>query len=95
MARAGTVVDERETGCFDAHWSTWLAGLTLTHEEDGTTTLRGVVSDQAQLHGLLGRIRDLGVALISVIPLGPGSTDPIHPSSTDPIHPSTTEPTQE
>lgn len=56
-------------GHLDTHWSTWLDELTLTHGGDCTTTLRVVVSDQAELHGLLGRIRDLGVVLISVTPI--------------------------
>jgi hypothetical protein len=53
-------------GHLDQHWSTWFDGLTLTHEEDGTTTLRGVVSDQSELHGLLAKVRDLGVPLLSL-----------------------------
>ena len=53
----------------DEHWSSWFADLTLTHEDDGTTTLTGAVSDQAELHGLLAKIRDLGVTLISVAAL--------------------------
>ncbi len=56
----------RVAGHLDHHWSPWFAGLTLTHEDDGTTSLTGVVSDQAELHGLLTKIRDLGVTLISV-----------------------------
>jgi len=53
-------------GHLDAHWSTWLDSFTLTHEDDGTSTLRGVVRDQSELHGLLNRVRDLGTTLISV-----------------------------
>jgi hypothetical protein len=53
-------------GHLDDHWSAWFGGATLIRESDGTTTLRGPVLDQAALHGLLGRIRDLGVRLISV-----------------------------
>ncbi|TWD81145.1 hypothetical protein FB561_2249 [Kribbella amoyensis] len=53
-------------GHLDDHWSTWFEGLTLTKEPDGTTTLRGEVADQAELHGLLGKIRDLGATLVSV-----------------------------
>jgi hypothetical protein len=56
----------RVEGHLDAHWSTWFGGLTLSHEEDGTTALRGVVTDQAELHGLLAKVRDLGATLVSV-----------------------------
>lgn len=56
-------------GHLDQHWSTWFDGFTLTHEDDGTSTLRGVVRDQSELHGLLGKVRDLGIPLISVTPL--------------------------
>lgn len=50
----------------DDHWSPWFGDLTLTPEQDGTTSLTGMVADQAELHGLLTKIRDLGVTLISV-----------------------------
>ncbi len=56
----------RVKGHLDQHWSAWFGGLTLTHQDDGTTTLRGLVTDQAQLHGMLAKVRDLGVTLISV-----------------------------
>jgi len=56
----------RVAGHLDQHWSSWFGDLTLTHEDDGTTCLTGAVTDQAQLHGLLTKIRDLGVTLISV-----------------------------
>ena len=50
----------------DEHWSSWFGGMTLVHEDDGTTTLRGSVTDQAALHGLLAKVRDIGAILISV-----------------------------
>jgi hypothetical protein len=53
-------------GHLDQHWSPWFGDLTLTHQDDGTTSLAGPVTDQAQLHGLLTKIRDLGITLISV-----------------------------
>jgi hypothetical protein len=56
----------RIEGHLDEHWSAWFGGLTLTREDDGTTTLRGAVTDQAELHGLLSKVRDLGTTLISV-----------------------------
>jgi hypothetical protein len=58
----------RVSGHLDPHWSQWFAGLALAHEADGTTTLTGPVADQAALHGILSRVRDLGVVLISVTP---------------------------
>jgi hypothetical protein len=56
----------RVDGHLDDHWSAWFGDLTLTHERNGTTSLSGLVSDQAELHGLLMKVRDLGVTLISV-----------------------------
>jgi hypothetical protein len=56
----------RVAGHLPDHWSAWFGGLTLTREDDGTTTLSGAVPDQAALHGLLTKIRDLGITLISV-----------------------------
>jgi hypothetical protein len=56
----------RLEGHLDEHWSTWFDGMCLLREDDGTTTLRGVVADQAALHGHLAKVRDLGTTLISV-----------------------------
>ena len=66
---AAAAYELRIGGHLDAHWSTWFDGFTLIHEDDGTSTLRGVVRDQSELHGLLGKVRDLGIPLISVTPL--------------------------
>ncbi len=55
----------RVGGHLDPHWADSF-GLALTHEAGGVTTLTGAVRDQAQLHGILERIRDLGVPLLSV-----------------------------
>ena len=60
----------RVDGHLGAHWAAWFDDLTLTPHSDGTTTLTGVVQDQAQLHGLLAKIRDLGLTLISTRVLG-------------------------
>jgi hypothetical protein len=65
----------RVEGHLDARWAAWFDGLTLTHETDGTTSLRGPVVDQAALHGLLQKIRDLGVPLISVTQIEPDQPD--------------------
>jgi len=56
----------RVGGHLDEHWSAWFGGLTLHRADDGTTTLRGAVTDQAELHGLLAKIRDLGAPLLAV-----------------------------
>jgi hypothetical protein len=56
----------RVAGHLDAHRSAWFGDFVLERDEDGTTTLSGVVADQAELHGLLVKVRDLGVTLISV-----------------------------
>jgi hypothetical protein len=56
----------RIQGHLDARWSAWFDGLSLTHESDGTTVIQGSVADQAALHGLLGKVRDLGLPLIAV-----------------------------
>ena len=50
----------------DQHWSSWFENLVFACEKDGTTTLTGPFADQAHLHGVLNRIRDLGLILISV-----------------------------
>ena len=64
-------------GHLDARWSTWLGDLTISHEGDGTTTIRGPVADQAELHGLLAKVRDMGATLISLAPVeAHGSQEP-------------------
>ena len=57
----------RLQGRLDDRWSTWFDGLELTAADDGTTVLRGLVADQAALHGLLHKLRDLGLPLLSVV----------------------------
>ena len=59
----------------DARWAEWFDGLTLTHLPDGTTSIQGAVADQAALHGLLQRLRDLGLPLVSVTPSRPDGND--------------------
>ena len=53
-------------GHLNESWADWFEGLTFTHRSDGTTTLTGEVIDQAALHGLLKKVRDLGLPLLSV-----------------------------
>lgn len=56
----------RLKGRLDAHWATWFDGLTISQERDGTTVISGGIPDQAALHGVIQRVRDLGLALVSV-----------------------------
>jgi hypothetical protein len=65
----------RLKGHLDDRWSDWFEGLTITLEEDGNTLLTGSVVDQAALHGLLKKVRDLGMPLVSVSPVEPGQAD--------------------
>jgi len=62
----------RVKGHLDTLWAAWFDGLTLAHGSDGTTIIRGPVADQAALHGLLQKVRDLGLPLISVNHVAPG-----------------------
>lgn len=56
----------RLKGHLDARWAAWFDGLRLTNESDGTTIISGKVADQAALHGLLQKVRDVGLPLVSV-----------------------------
>ncbi len=57
------------TGHLGARWAGWFDGFAITRQADGTTVLRGSVIDQAALHGLLQRLRDIGIPLISLTPV--------------------------
>jgi hypothetical protein len=59
----------RLKGHLDDRWASWFDGLSLSRERDGSTTLQGSIPDQAALHGLLQRVRDTGLPLVSVIRL--------------------------
>jgi len=72
----------RLQGHLDARWAAWFDGLSLSTADDGTTALRGPVLDQAALHGVLDRVRDTGLPLISVTQLDDThQPHPAHPAS--------------
>jgi hypothetical protein len=68
----------RIKGHLGHQWTDWFEGLTITLEEDGNTLLTGPVVDQAALHGLLKKVRDLGLPLVSVNQIQPNQTDLYH-----------------
>jgi len=70
-----TVYQIRIKGHLGHEWTDWFEGLTITLEEDGTSLLTGMVADQAALHGLLKKVRDLGMSLLSVCPNDHGPAD--------------------
>jgi hypothetical protein len=61
----------RVQGVLDARWSAWFEGLQVTSDQAGQTTITGPVADQAALHGLLTKIRDLGLPLLAVRRIDP------------------------
>jgi hypothetical protein len=65
----------RIRGHLSDQWTGWFEGLTITLEEDGDTLLTGPVVDQAALFGLLKKVRDLGMQLVSINCAEPGSSD--------------------
>jgi hypothetical protein len=65
----------RLKGHLDDRWAAWFDGLSLTHEGDGTTVIHGPVVDQAALHGLLRKVRDVGLPLVSVTHVEPAHPD--------------------
>jgi hypothetical protein len=61
----------RVQGVLDSRWSAWFEGLQVTSDQAGQTTIAGPVTDQAALHGLLAKVRDLGLPLLEVRRLDP------------------------
>lgn len=75
----------RVKGRLASRWGEWFNGMTLIPDEDGTTVIFGMVADQAALHGLLRRLGDLGMPLVSVTRTRSSDADP--PTSTTPTDP--------
>jgi hypothetical protein len=75
-----TAYEIRLAGHLDDHWAATLANLTLVRLDDGTTSLTGPIVDQAQLHGVLARVRDLGIPLLTLRTLDRADT-----TSQDPV----------
>ena len=75
----------RVKGHLADRWAAWFDGMTLTRQADGTTVLDGPVADQSALHGLLRKISDLGLPLVSVTPAPairtPSATELPHPGN--------------
>jgi hypothetical protein len=65
----------RLRGHLDSRWAAWFDGLSLTTDNDGTTVVSGPVADQAALHGLLQKVRDVGLPLVSVVQVRPDPSD--------------------
>jgi hypothetical protein len=65
----------RIKGHLSRQWTDWFGGLIITLEDNGDTLVTGPVADQAALHGLLRKVRDLGMPLLSVVRVGPGQAD--------------------
>jgi len=62
-------------GHLGTRWAAWFDGLSISNEPDGTTVLHGSLPDQAALHGLLQKLRDIGIPLISVTPCEATTTE--------------------
>ncbi len=65
----------RVKGYLGSTWDGWFDGLTITQEDSGDTLITGPVADQAALHGLLRKVRDLGLPLISVVQVEPNTAN--------------------
>jgi hypothetical protein len=70
-----TVYQIRIKGHLGCHWTDWFGGLTITLEDNGETLLTGPVIDQVALHGVLKKVRDVGMPLLSVNRVTPGQAD--------------------
>jgi hypothetical protein len=80
-ARSAGRYEIRVAGHLDTRWAAWFDGLSLTRASDGTTVLAGVIVDQSALHGVLRKLADIGLPLVSVTP---GTDEPATTDTTDP-----------
>ena len=69
----------RLTGHLHPRWAGWFDGMAVVNDDDGTTVIRGYVVDQSALHGLLHKVRDIGLPLVSVVRV-PADESPVPPS---------------
>ena len=76
------VYEIRVNGHLDGRWSEWFDGLTITNVENGDALLWGEIVDQAALHGVLNKVRDLGLPLVAVNNMGPTIEEPASSTST-------------
>jgi hypothetical protein len=72
---APIVYQIRIKGHLDNQWTDWFGGMTITLEDNGDTVLTGPVVDQAALYGLIKKVRDLGMSLVSISPVEPGQAN--------------------
>ncbi len=72
-----SVYDIRVKGHLDGCWSEWFDGLTITNSENGVAVLSGEIVDQAALHGVLNKVRNLNLPLISVTSVDPDQQEPV------------------
>jgi len=76
MSESPIIYQIRIEGHLGSQWTDWFDGLTITQEEDGQTLITGPMTDQAALHGLLKKVRDLGLPLLSVVQIQINETHP-------------------
>ena len=79
------IYEIRVQGRLDQRWSSWFDGLTISYEGEDSTVLRGSIVDEAALHGVLSKVRDLALPLLAVsrvVASGPDSSSPEPPAHT-------------
>jgi hypothetical protein len=76
----------RLKGHLEPRWTAWFDGLNMTAEKDGTTAIYGPVADQAALHGLLQKVRDVGLPLLSLTQIESAEPDAPSPAADSPTH---------